>query len=120
LIAVLDDDESLRRALIRALQIDGFSTVEFARGEEFLKSWRLDPPACLILDLEMPGVSGLEVLEALQVAKAQFPVIVITAHDAPHVREQTMRRGALAYLRKPFDIAVLLEAVTDAVGGTKG
>jgi FixJ family two-component response regulator len=114
-IAVLDDDDSLRRALIRALRIGGFSTVEFARGEEFLKSWQLNPPACLVLDLEMPGASGLEILEALQVAKAQFPVIVITAHDAPHLREQSMRRGASAYLRKPIDISVLLEAVTNAV-----
>jgi FixJ family two-component response regulator len=119
-IAVLDDDESLRRALIRALRSGGFSTAEFACGEEFLKSWRLDPPACLVLDLEMPGVSGLEVLEALQVAKAQFPVIVITAHDAPRVREQSMRRGAVAYLRKPVDISTLLEAVTHAVGRMKG
>jgi FixJ family two-component response regulator len=119
-IAVLDDDESLRRALIRALQIGEFSTVEFACGEKFLKSWRLDPPACLVLDLEMPGVSGLEILEALKIAKAQFPVIVITAHDAPHVREQSMRRGAAAYLRKPVDISTLLNAVTHAVGRTKG
>jgi FixJ family two-component response regulator len=119
-IAVLDDDESLRRALIRALRIGGYSTAEFARGEEFLKSWRLDPPACLILDLEMPGVSGLEVLQALQVAEAPFPVIVITAHDAPHVREQSMGRGAIAYLRKPVELAVLLETVTNALRQMKG
>jgi FixJ family two-component response regulator len=120
LIAVLDDDESLRRALIRALRVGGFSTVEFTSGAEFLKSWRLDPPACLVLDLEMPGVSGMEILEALKVGEAQFPVIVITAHDAAHVREQSMRRGAVDYLRKPVDIATLLEAVTHAVGGMKG
>jgi FixJ family two-component response regulator len=119
-IAVLDDDESLRRALTRVLRIGGFSTVEFACGEEFLKSWRLDPPACLVLDLEMPGVSGMEILETLKAAKAQFPIIVITAHDAPHVREQSMRRGAVAYLRKPADIAGLLDAVTHAVGAMKG
>jgi FixJ family two-component response regulator len=119
-IAVLDDDESLRRALIRALRIGGFSTAEFASGEEFLKSWQVDPPACLVLDLEMPGISGLELLEELKIAKAPFPVIVITAHDAPHVREQSMRRGAVAYLRKPFDIAVLLEAVTHAVDQIRG
>jgi len=119
LIAVLDDDESLRRALIRALRIGGFSTVEFACGKDFLESWRLDPPACLVLDLEMPGVSGLEILDALKVAKAPFPVIVITAHDSPHVREQSMRCGASAYLRKPFDIASLLEAVTHAVSQIK-
>jgi FixJ family two-component response regulator len=119
-IAILDDDESLRRALTRVLRIGGFSTVEFASGDEFLKSWRLDPPACLVLDLEMPGVSGMEILEALTVAKAQFPVIVITAHDAPHVREQSMRHGAVAYLRKPVDITGLLEAVRNAVGPMKG
>jgi FixJ family two-component response regulator len=119
-IAVLDDDESLRRALIRALRIGGFSTAEFAGGEEFLKTWQVDPPACLVLDLEMPGISGLEILEELKVAKAPFPVIVITAHDAPHVREQSMRRGAVAYVRKPFELAVLLEAVTHAVNQIKG
>ena len=120
MIAVLDDDESLRRALTRVLRVGGFSAVEFACGKEFLKSWRLDPPACLVLDLEMPGVSGMEILEALQVAKAPFPVIVITAHDAPHVREESMRRGAVAYLRKPVDITGLLEAVTNAVGPRNG
>jgi FixJ family two-component response regulator len=114
-IAVLDDDASVRKALIRALRVGGFSTVEFASGEELLRSWRLDPPACLVLDLEMPGMSGIEVLEALKVAKAQFPVIFITAHDAPGAREKSMYRGAVAYLRKPIDIADLLETVKHAL-----
>lgn len=120
MIAILDDDESLRRALTRALRIGGFSALEFASGEEFLQSWRLDQPACLVLDLEMPGISGMEILETLKAAKAQFPVVIITAHDAPHARAQSIRRGAAAYLRKPVDISDLLEAVTRAMGSMEG
>jgi FixJ family two-component response regulator len=68
-----------------------------------------------VLDLQMPDVSGMEVQRALKLAGAQFPIIVITAHDAPSMREESMGLGASAYLTKPLDIRTLLDAVNQAV-----
>jgi FixJ family two-component response regulator len=86
----------------------------FASGDEFLKSWHFDRPNCLLLDLQMPDVPGTEVQKALNLAGAKFPVIIITANDAPGVREESTRLGAVAYLCKPLDVFALLQAVTHA------
>jgi len=114
-IAVVDDEESVRKAVVRVLQAAGFPARGFSSGEEFLKSWHFDRPDCLILDLQMSGLSGTEVQQALNMAGASFPVIIITAHDAPSVREESMRLGAAAYLCKPLDVRALLKAVTTAM-----
>jgi CheY-like chemotaxis protein len=113
-IAILDDEDSVRNALVRLLRTTGFAARGFASADEFLKSWHLDRPHCLLLDLHMPNMSGTEVQQALNMAGANFPVIIITAEDAPSFLEQSMRLGAVAYLRKPLDVAVLLRAVTSA------
>jgi FixJ family two-component response regulator len=114
-IAVLDDEESVRRAVVRVLQASGFAARGFASGVEFLKSWHFDRPDCLVLDLQMPGFSGTEVQQALKSAGAHFPIVIITAHDAPTLREQCMRDGASAYLCKPLDVRALTQAVTVAI-----
>ena len=111
-VAVLDDDELVRTALVRLLDAAGHTARSFSSGQDFLAAWHFDPPDCLVLDLQMPGLSGLEVQQALNKAGAKFPVIIITAHDAAGVgREEAMSQGAVAYLRKPVDAGVLLEAV---------
>jgi len=110
-IAVLDDDESVRKALVRLLGAAGHAACGFATGREFLDSWRIDPPDCLVLDLQMSGLSGLEVHQALNKAAATFPVIIVTAHVAASMREDAMRHGAVAYLSKPVDAGVLMNAV---------
>lgn len=111
MVVVLDDDKSVCRALVRLLQAAGYAARGFTSGEEFLKSWRSDSPDCLLLDLQMPGLSGVEVHQALNQAGADFPVIVITAAlDGPGV-EEAMSRGAVAYLRKPVEASVLVNAV---------
>jgi FixJ family two-component response regulator len=111
-IAVVDDEESVRRAVVRLLQAAGFAARGFASGNEFLKSWHFDRPDTLLLDLQMPDVSGTEVQQALNEAGAKFPVIIISANDEPSIREESMRLGAIAYLNKPLDIGALLQALT--------
>lgn len=111
MIAVVDDEESVRRAVLRVLRAAGFCARGFASGAEFLNSWHFDRPDCLVLDLQMPGISGVEVQKSLVSAGAQFPVVIITAHDTPSLREECIRRGAAAYLCKPLDIGALLQAV---------
>lgn len=110
-IAVVDDEDSVRKAVLRVLRAAGFCARGFASGDEFLNSWHFDRPDCLVLDLQMPGLSGMEVHNSLVSAGAQFPIVIITAHDAPSVREECIRRGAAAYLCKPLDIGALLSAV---------
>jgi FixJ family two-component response regulator len=114
-IAVVDDEESVRKALVRVLRAAGFAARGFSSGGEFLKSWHFDRPDCLVLDLQMPGLSGMEVQQALKTAGAHFPIVIITAHDAPSLREECMQAGAIAYLCKPLDIRALVKAVTLAI-----
>jgi FixJ family two-component response regulator len=98
--------------VVRVLQAAGFAARGFPSGDEFLKSWHFDRPDCLVLDLQMPDVSGTEVQQALNEAGAKFPVIIISAYDAPSLREESIRLGAVAYLSKPIDIDVLRQALT--------
>ncbi len=119
MIAVVDDEESVRKAVVRLLQSAGHTAQGFASGSEFLQCWPGDKPDCLMLDLQMPGLSGTEVQRALNCAGAHFPVIVMTANDAPGVREECMRQGAVAYLSKPVDVLVLLDALDVAIGARK-
>jgi FixJ family two-component response regulator len=111
-IAVVDDEESVRNAVVRVLQVSGLTARAFASGIEFLNSWRFDRPDCLLLDLQMPDLSGTEVQRALRTAGAQFPIIIITAHDSPSEREECMSAGAIAYLCKPLDIRTLIRALS--------
>jgi len=113
-IAVLDDEDSVRKALVRVLHAAGFAARGYHSSEEFLKSWRSYLPDCLLLDLQMPGLSGQEVQQALNAAGAQFPIVILTVYDAPKIRAECMRLGAVDYLRKPLDVPNLLQAVTSA------
>jgi FixJ family two-component response regulator len=115
-IAVVDDEALVCKAVVRLLNAAGFAARGFASGQEFLQSWLTDRPDGLVLDLQMPGLSGAEVQRALNVAGAHLPVIIITAHDAPGAREECMRQGAFAYLCKPLGDHGLLNAVALAVG----
>ena len=111
MIAVVDDDESVCRAVVRLLQVAGHTVRGYASGHEFLKNWLVHRPDCLFLDLQMPGLSGMDVQSALNQAKAHIPVVVITAHDSPVARQECMHAGVVAYLCKPLDERVLLDAV---------
>ena len=112
----MDDEPSLCRALQRLLRLAGFDVDTFACGEEFLQSLSAVVPECLILDLQMPGMTGLEVQSRLADAHRHIPVIIITGHDFPAARALALTAGAVAYLRKPVSEELLLSAIGRCVG----
>lgn len=112
---VVDDDLSVRRALQRLIRSAGFSVETFASGREFLDSEPRCGSGCLVLDIHLGGMSGLEVQERLAARGVKIPVIVITAHDDARTRARVENLGAVAYVPKPFDERVLLDAIQKAV-----
>jgi|SRR4051794_6839939 len=118
LIAVVDDEESVRRALGRLIRSAGYGVETFASGVEFMQSLQRHLPDCLVLDLRMPLVSGFEIQAALVRSGFAVPVVIITGDDSHESRERTLRQGARAYLRKPVDDAMLIDAIQTAVHGT--
>jgi FixJ family two-component response regulator len=115
-ISVVDDDESVRKALGRLLSSLDYQAETFDSGRAFLDSLADRYPDFLVLDLHMPGLSGLDVLQQLTRTSVPVRVIVITAHDEPETQTQCLAAGALAYLRKPLDEQVLLSAIRTTEG----
>ena len=115
LIAIVDDDESLRSALQDLIESDGLSALCFGSAEQFLNSEARQNAACLIADIRMPGMSGLELQAKLKAEGYRIPIIFITAHGDAEMRTLAMRDGAVEFLTKPFDDAVLLEIVHAAL-----
>jgi FixJ family two-component response regulator len=115
LVAVVDDDDLLRDALPRLLKASGLGAVSFESAEDLLNSDRLPEIACLIADVRMPGMSGLELQAKLKAQRCLIPIIFITAHGDTKMRIQAMCDGAVEFLTKPFDNAVLLELVHAAL-----
>jgi FixJ family two-component response regulator len=110
-IAVVDDDASVRRALDRLLRSHGYQTVVHASGADFLASPHLHRVECLILDVHMPGLSGIEVIEAVRDAATKLPVILMTGRYEVDFAQRSLDAGASAFLRKPFEEEALLEAL---------
>ena len=115
LIAIVDDDNSVQSALQDLLESEGLSTLCFGSAEQFMDSEARYKAACLIADVRMPGMSGLELQAKLKAERCRIPIIFITAHGDAKMRIQAMRDGAVEFLTKPFDNAVLLETVHAAV-----
>jgi FixJ family two-component response regulator len=113
-IAVVDDDESVRMALASLLRSVGFMVLLYASAEEFLGGRDVRSIACLVLDLRMPGMDGLQLQRQLRAAGWLVPTIFLTAHGDDRGRAQAFAGGALAFLPKPFDADVLLSAVKSA------
>ncbi len=116
LLAVVDDDADVRVALTRLVSSAGFAVETYASGAEFLRSIEDHEPDCVVLDLQMPEMSGFEVQGALSKDHAAVPVVVITGHDTPESRARALDLGAKSYLRKPVDDEALLGAIRTAVG----
>lgn len=114
-IAIVDDEAPVRKALGRLLRAAGFGVVTFSSGSEFLASLKVSRPDCAILDLHLPGLSGLEVQQQLSHQHISTPCIIITGKDEPGTSERALASGAAAYLRKPLDEAELLAAINHAV-----
>lgn len=110
-ISVVDNDESVRKALGRLLSSLDYQAETFDSGRAFLDSLADRCPDFLVLDLHMPGLSGLDVLQQLSRTRAPVGAIIITAYDEPETQTQCLAAGALAYLRKPLDEQVLLAAI---------
>lgn len=114
-IAIVDDDRSVQTALQDLIESEGLSTLCFGSAEQFLESGAQHKAACLIADIRMPGMSGLELQTKLKAERCAIPIIFITAHGDLRMRTQAMRDGAMKFLAKPFDNTVLLEAVHAAL-----
>jgi FixJ family two-component response regulator len=115
-VYVVEDDESIRRAIERLLRSAGYHAVTFNSAEAFLDSTSGTGAGCLILDIRLPGMTGLDLQEKLASSGAKYRVIFITAHDNPKWQERAMKAGALAYLKKPFGDQSLLDAIQSACG----
>ena len=117
LIAVVDDEPPVRTMLRRALSLAGYEVEVFATGEAFLESLPKRLPACAILDIRMPGLSGLDVAQRMHSESLRVPLILITASDDAAIERSAAATGAVCLLRKPFSTDTLLEAVCEASGG---
>lgn len=115
LIAIIDDDDSVRGALLGLMKEAGLSAKAFASAEEFLDSGQQRQTACLITDIRMPGMSGLDLQARLNEENCHIPTIFITAHGDAKMRMQALRSGAVEFLAKPFNDDVLLESVRAAL-----
>jgi len=114
-VTVVDDDELMRDSLMGLLKAAGLPAKVFASAKDFLESGFQHRTACLIADVRMPEISGLELLARLNAENCRIPTIFITAHGDAKMRIEALREGAVEFLTKPFDIAVLLQHVRAAI-----
>lgn len=110
-VVIVDDDESLRRSVRNLLMSVGFRVETFSSAEAFLQSDRRDRTGCLVVDLRMGGMSGIDLLASLAAADVRIPAIVLTAHGDDESRRRSVAAGAVAFLGKPFHGDALLDAV---------
>lgn len=115
-ISVVDDDRSVREALENFISSVGYEVDLFESAEDFLESAEMNNTACLVLDLRMPGMSGLELQHKLRDQGRNFPIIIVTAHSEDTARKEALAAGAVAFLYKPFQEEVLLGAINSAIG----
>jgi FixJ family two-component response regulator len=114
-VLIVEDDDGMRAAIERLLGAAGFAPAAYASAEELLVAGPCERDACVISDLALPGMSGLELLAELRARGLRLPLILITAHDSPKVREDAARGGVASYLAKPFLGSTLVAAVKEVV-----
>ena len=115
LISIIDDDESLRIALVGLIRSSGYNASGFASAEEFLQSGAASSSACVITDIQMPGMSGIDLKIELAACQCPVPVIMITARSEPGLEEKARASGAACFLKKPFDAGELIACIERAV-----
>ena len=115
-IVVVEDDAGMSKAIARLLRAAGFQPVSFGSAEELLQTEAVDSAACLVLDIHLPGLSGLELGRLLIGSGRAKPIVFITGQDEPSLRDEAQGLGCIAYFRKPFDGSALLEAIRRAIG----
>lgn len=115
LVFIVDNDESVRKALARLIQSVDINVESFVSAEEFLSRQRYEGPCCLILDIRMPGMSGLDLQAALVKAGLTLPIIFMTGHGTVPMSVRAMKAGAVDFLEKPFEDQVLLDLIKNAL-----
>jgi FixJ family two-component response regulator len=115
-VSIVDDDASLRRSVRNLLTSVGFRVETFASAEDFLNSIHRANTGCLVLDLQMEGMSGLDLLRHLAATGSRIPVVMLTAHGDEETRRRSLQAGVVAFLNKPFRGDTLLDAVRTALG----
>ena len=116
IVSIVDDDESLRRSLRNLLGSVGLRVETFASAEDYLQSHYREQTGCLVLDLWMPCMDGLELLRHLSGLGSRIPAVILTAHGDDEARRRSLQAGAVAFLTKPFDGNALIDAVRTALG----
>ncbi len=109
------DDDSVRDGLKWLLESVGFTTREYSRAEDFLKIYEPKPPECLLLDIRMPGMSGIELQKKLNGRTTDLPIIILTGHGDIQMAVQAMKKGAVDFIQKPYDQEALLSLVRSAL-----
>ena len=115
IVHVVDDDDSVRDALKWLLESTGLSIREYARAEDFLDMYKPTPPECLLLDVRMPGMSGIELQKKLNGYAISLPVIILTGHGDIQMAVQAMKKGAMDFIQKPYNQESLIELVRKAL-----
>jgi len=115
LVAIVDDDELFRRSIERLVRSAGFKVEVFGSAEEFLERGDMDRTACAILDMKLPGMSGLDLQQRLIATPTPIPIVFVSAHDEAMMQANALRAGAVAFLRKPFDNRTLLDALSRSI-----
>lgn len=116
LICIIDDDDSLRAALVGLLRSVGYEARGYASAEAFLQSGAIDACACLVTDIQMPGMSGVELKEHLTAQKIDLPVIMITGRPDPSLEDKARAAGAAGFMKKPFEASALIGHLDKALG----
>jgi len=114
-VAIVEDDAAMRKSIERFLQANDFETIAYASAEEFLNCPLADNTTGLVLDIHLPGMSGIELRRRLLAAGSKLPVVFITAHDDKATHDEALAAGCVAFLQKPFDPCRLTEALQQAM-----
>ena len=115
LISIVDDDEYIHGTATRLIESSGFRVAAFESADAFLRSGQLHDTSCLVVDVQMPGIDGLQLQSQLAAAGCRIPIIFITAYDDKESRRRAMQAGAVAFLGKPFSDEQLLETIHSAL-----
>jgi FixJ family two-component response regulator len=116
MVCIIDDDDSLRAALVGLVRSVGYEAQGFASAEAFLQSGAIDACACLVSDIQMPGMSGVELKEHLSAQHIDLPVIMITGRPDPSLEDKARAAGAVGFMKKPFEASALIGFLDMALG----
>lgn len=119
IVVAVDDDFRVRESLESLIESAGYKPMVFSSAEEFLQSGALTAATCVITDVRMPGMDGIELQRRVRVERPDLPIIFISAHNSVEIRQKALYEGAVAFLYKPFDAADLLEVIQAALAKTR-